>query len=158
MQQGALLRYERHICLQCMNPVATPTLLPLSLPFQSFNPSIPYGQGEGGKRGVPRKTNKRHAPVQDGRVDLKLTGAMIGKGVKCIFDHCCKQEYTGTKYNNGQSGQKFYSGFGSDFNIAVGYGNCGDPVEIRPNNALGWGVNPQCVGGIQVPNPDCSLS
>lgn len=51
----------------------------------------------------------------------------------------------------GQSGQRFYTGMGLNFNIAVGYGNCRDPVNIKPSNAQGWDVNGVCMGGVKVP-------
>ena len=90
--------------------------------------------------------------MQDGTASITLDGSWIGKGVKCIFDHCCKDEFSGLKRNTGISGQRFYNAMGLNFNIVVAYGNCGDPANIRPNNALGWGVNPVCMGGVEVPS------
>lgn len=92
--------------------------------------------------------------MQDGGHEIPLTGAMIGKGVKCIYDNCCRDDYSGilSTQNTGQSGQKFFQGMGVNFNIAVGYGNCGDPVNIRPDHAGGWDINPVCKGGVMVPN------
>ena len=44
-----------------------------------------------------------------------------------------------------------------NFNIAVAYGNCQDPLNIRPSNAGGWDVNGVCKGGVMVPDlVDCS--
>lgn len=90
--------------------------------------------------------------MQDGSYEIPLSGSMIGKGVKCISDNCCRDDYSGlSSYNTGQSGQKFFQAMGVNFNIAVGYGNCNDPVNIRPDHAEGWDVNPVCMGGVMVP-------
>lgn len=100
----------------------------------------------------PNETNNLR-DVQDGGKDLTLTGAQIAKGVKCIYDNCCRKDLDGWGHQNlGQSGQRFYSGMGLSFNIAVGYGNCRDPVNIRPSNAEGWDVNGVCMGGVMIPS------
>lgn len=96
--------------------------------------------------------------MQDGNVEVPLKGSWIAKGVRCIFKNCCKKDWSGVKQNKGISGQYFITGMGLNLNIAVGYGNCGDPANIRPNNALGWGVNPVCMGGVNTPGIlDCEV-
>jgi hypothetical protein len=100
---------------------------------------------------VPRRLTTYVMSVQDSNLEAPLKGEWIAKGVRCIFNNCCKKDWSGVKHNKGISGQYFIRGMGQNLNIAVGYGNCRDPVNIRPNNALGWGVNPVCMGGVQNP-------
>ncbi|KAK7724128.1 hypothetical protein SLS64_000462 [Diaporthe eres] len=91
----------------------------------------------------------------DGDLEIPLSGSMIGKGVRCISEKCCRDDVYGLgQQNTGQSGQKFFQGLGVNFNIAIAYGNCGDPVNIRPDRAGGWdgNPNPKCKGGVLVPN------
>lgn len=90
--------------------------------------------------------------MQDGGHAITLTGAQIGKSVKCIYRLCCRDDFTGLSQNYGQSGQRFYRGMGMNFNVAVAYGNCQDPHNIRPSNAGGWEVNGVCKGGVLVPD------
>lgn len=90
--------------------------------------------------------------MQDAKSTLKISGSLIGQGVRCVSDNCCRDDHSGQIYNKGLSGQKFFRNGGLSYNVAIAYGNCKDPVNIRPSNAEGWGINPVCKGGVMVPD------
>lgn len=96
--------------------------------------------------------------MQDHKKEMKIAGHMIAKGLKCITDNCCRDDWDSRdNYQKGQSGQKFYRGMESNFNIVLAYGNCGHDANVKPHDEGGWNVNPVCMGGVMVPDYDgCS--
>lgn len=125
------------------NPLPTPSSISLSSMWH-----VARTNG----REYPIRLTTHTCSVQDGGHAITVTGGQIAQSVKCIYRYCCREDITGTEKNFGQSGQRFIRGMGMNFNIAVAYGNCRDPTNIRPSNAGGWEINGVCKGGILIPD------
>ena len=87
--------------------------------------------------------------LQDNKDPITIIGKQIAISFVYIRNYCCKVGPRSGNDDNFINGQQF-TPWG--WNSNAGYGNCNDPVEIRPSNAGGWGVNKGSCNGVNLDN------
>ncbi|PSS00603.1 hypothetical protein BD289DRAFT_479478 [Coniella lustricola] len=78
---------------------------------------------------------------------LTISGNQVYTAANSVYKLCCRVDYSGLTYNPGISGQKFIKTGEYNYNVIISYGDCNHPVNVRPSQEGGYGVNAGCVGG-----------